>query len=99
VACNIGSQKICVHLNLDASNAKAAVYEFNELSAVEEEFMGFVDFKNFKEIGLDESNISINTTSRFVYLTRSRDIEKEKDEAFFKVWINLLLVDPYSPTP
>ena len=35
-------------------------------------FLGFVEYNKFKELGLDESNIKIDTCARFVFLTKSR---------------------------
>ena len=57
--------------------------------------MGFINFSKFKELGLDETNIKIDTCSRLVYLTRSKDHTTKG----IKVWVNLLLVDPYGKLP
>ena len=74
---------------------KAFIYEFNKVSEEQEIFLGLINFSEFKELGLDETNINTDTSCRLVYLTRSKDHTQDA----IKVWVNLLLVDPYGKIP
>jgi hypothetical protein len=74
-------------------------------------FMSFVDIENFKSLGLDESLISIDTCSRFVFLTSTltklnqveKDVNNEKksvrDQTYRTIWLNILIIDSFNRTP
>jgi hypothetical protein len=95
MATNIGDSRLCIHINIDELYKKALVFAFNDFSGEEESFDGFVDYSDFKDIGIHLSNIRINTCSRFVFLTRSRNIVDNK----WKFWLNLLCIAPYNVNP
>ena len=80
LATNIGDNRLCIHINFNNYQKKALIFEFDKLTEdIEESFDGFVDYKNIEDIGVLLDNIKIDTTSRFVFLTRSREpINKEK---------------------
>ena len=94
MASNLGQDKICIHVNLDQHNPKALIYELNAGGDEDshDTFYGFVDFNNFEDIGIDMRNIRINMCSRFVFLTKSKHLYEGKH----RIWMNLLLVDPYN---
>jgi hypothetical protein len=72
LATNLGLETLNFHINMNQSNPKSLVYELNDNKEEEEEtFLDFVTLNNFKELGLDESFINLDTCSRFVYLTKS----------------------------
>jgi hypothetical protein len=48
------------------------VYNLNDDDEEVENFLDFVTLNNFKDLGLDESYINLDTCSRFVYLTKSK---------------------------
>jgi hypothetical protein len=56
---------------MNQSNPKALIYE-NEVEGDKGEyFLDFLELNDFKELGIDETFINIDTCSRFTYLTRS----------------------------
>jgi NAD-dependent SIR2 family protein deacetylase len=62
--------------------------------------MGFLDIKNLKSIGFDDSFLSIGTCSKFVYLTSSMNkVEGDATKDFLTIWINILLVDSFNRVP
>ena len=71
LATNLGRDAIGFHINLDESYPKALVYEFDDNYEKGETFVDFVNLNDFKELGLEEQFINIDTCARFVYLTRS----------------------------
>lgn len=95
MATNIGDNRICVHVNIDDLYKKALVFEFDKLSEDDESFDGFVAYSHFKDVGIYLSNIKIDTSSRFVFLTRSREMEN----GVWRFWLNLLVVSPFSINP
>lgn len=58
--------------------------------------MGFVNYNQFSDLGLDDRHMSIDICSRFAYLTRKPKEELDEKE---KVHLNLLIVDAYNPIP
>ena len=80
---NLGRDALAFHINLDESYPKALVYEFDDDYEKGETFVDFVNLNDFKELGLEEQFINIDTSARFVYLTRSirqfQDNAKKKE--------------------
>ena len=75
LATNLGYDCLNFHINLNPSNAKSLVYAINSNKGENSEteiFLDFVQLNDFKELGLDETFINIDTCSRFVYLTKSK---------------------------
>ena len=84
-------------MNIDELYKKALVIEFENFSKDEETFDGFVDYSDFKEIGISTKDMKIDTSSRFVFLTRSRRPTKKTNK--WKFWLNLLVIAPYNINP
>jgi hypothetical protein len=61
--------------------------------------VGFVNYNNFSDVGLDERFVSINICSRFAYLTRIPSKDKKSKDGKEKVYLNLLIIDAYNPIP
>ena len=80
MATNLARNAIGFHINLDESNPKALVYKFDEDLEKGEVFVEFVNLNDFKELGLEEQFINIDTCSRFVYLTKSIKKFQDKDK-------------------
>ena len=85
LASNLWLKKICIHINLNKLNPKALIYDFNEVEGNDEDqnedeiFMGFVNYNQFSDLGLDDRHMSIDICSRFAYLTR-KPMKTELDE-------------------
>ena len=57
-----------------------------------EQFVGFVEFNNYNEIGFYPNNLRIECCSPFLYMTRR---EKENDPGRYLNHLNLILLDPF----
>ena len=71
---------MCFHINLNESNAKALIYQNDFDEDYGDYFLDFVEMKDFKDLGIDETFVNIDTCSRFTYLTRSIKRYKDKDK-------------------
>ena len=71
MATNLGENKMCFHINLNQSNAKAMIFTHENSKRYGDYFLDFVNLNDFKDLGIDETFINIDTCSRFTYLTRS----------------------------
>ena len=81
VATNLGEDTMCFHINLNQSNPKALIYENQIEGDKGEYFLDFLELNDFKDLGIDETFINLDTCSRFVYLTRSIETYTDKDKA------------------
>ena len=91
---------MCVHINIDEFQKKALIFEFdNVVKDDSESFDGFINYSNFDDIGLHPHNVKINSCAKFVYLTRSRQVTEIKKKNYWRFWVNLLVVEPYSINP
>ena len=62
--------------------------------------MGFLDIDNLRSIGFDDSFITIDTCSKFVYLTSSMNrVGGDSLKDFLTIWINILVVDSFNRIP
>ena len=64
-------------------------------------FLGFVNYQDFGDVGLDDRNLNIDGCARFLYITcKANQASKVTDDDYKeKVWLNLLIVDPYNKMP
>ena len=82
---NIGVQKLIIQLFIGKS--KNLVYYLEKT----ETFKGFVEFNSFEDLDFAPKGLKINCCSRFAFLTLDEDTQK--------IFVNILLVDPYYETP
>ena len=62
--------------------------------------MGFINFKDFSDVGLDDRHLMIDGCSYFLYLTCKQKSELDRGEdSRENVWLNLLIVDAYNKVP
>ena len=62
--------------------------------------MGFINMDELKNLGFDQSYISIDTCSRFVYLTSTTNkVLEDPKKDFLSIWINILIVDSFNRFP
>ena len=83
-ATNIGDNRICIHINIASRlQQKALVLDFStiqqDITKIEESgaFIGFVDYTNFEDIGVQTRNIQVNAAAKFVYLSKSKVLTKK----------------------
>jgi len=82
---NIGVQKLIIQLLI--GEGKNLVYYLPQT----ETFKGFVEFNSFEDLGFVPTGLRINCCSRFAFLSLDEDTQK--------IFVNILLADPYYETP
>ncbi len=86
--------RLCLHINLNQQSPAAFIHNLrNNGRDEDEEFFGFVVFKNFKAINLDIRNINIDACQKFMYLTKSPQDAIKNGKEVYKVYLNFLIID------
>ena len=86
--------RLCLHINLNQQQPAAFIHNLrNNGRNEDEEFLGFVDFKNYKAISLDIRNINIDGCQKFMYLTKSPQVAIKNGKETYKVYLNFLIID------